>query len=475
MRFCPNCRTRYDNAEDYFCGKCGFKLIDKLPETDAPPKRKESAAKRRMRAKKNPFKDNPNEFIDLYKLYEGHISVDMSKDEIVNKLRNLSGELQTNISNCPTKELMEKAQKLLDCLDHAIMIFEKDKAKYDRDLKKAYEEGKVKEEVQKAAKNLLEEIEKMLAEMNYNGVVRKCNEALQDNVKDVQIYFYLAIADYCLDNKQESFNVITRSLTEFHDDLNTLKLGARFSTNEGAYDYAQGYINRMKSVDAENPLTAAEECYLYESMGNYDLAFKTIDDYLEKNPHDEAFRSFCAYDLIRLSRKFYTEETTSGSMIFTSKEDYESCLTMCEKAESIYRDEITQSALDEAQYFGQTEYNTENIWHMVALLVGGLIYALIGLSAISHDGPNPGAAAFVCVGLGLMYSGFRLHQVSRRPYWQINKFILTGKREKDEERYIRIGNIFVFFVKWSFKLSLWMISTMLIIMAAMASDSNRRS
>ena len=33
MRFCPNCRTRYDNAEDYFCGKCGFKLIDKLPET----------------------------------------------------------------------------------------------------------------------------------------------------------------------------------------------------------------------------------------------------------------------------------------------------------------------------------------------------------------------------------------------------------------------------------------------------------
>jgi hypothetical protein len=47
---------------------------------------------------------------------------------------------------------------------------------------------------------------------------------------------------------------------------------------------------------------------------------------------------------------------------------------------------------------------------------------------------------FGVLGLRLLKNAKKLKTLSYRPYWQINKYLLTGKREAEEEKYIKIGN-----------------------------------
>ena len=140
--------------------------------------------------------------------------------------------------------------------------------------------------------------------------------------------------------------------------------------------------------------------------------------------------------------------------MIADKENYEKCLAVCEKAAEIYNNDYIASRLEDVKFYGQTEYNWDNKWHMLSLILGGLFYAFIGLVGVA-DG-QAGAFVGMLLGFGLVFCGYRLHQVSYRPYWQINKYYMTGKREPAEARYIMIGKIFVGFVKWSFKIGWWL-------------------
>lgn len=419
------------------------------------------------------MKRQSGQFVDYYQKFS--LDPNFSAEEIVAQLRSMQGKRMKQAEMNPFNyELQERIEEDLREFEVAIKIFEKDKTKYDKELEKAYKNGKVSEEVKPITGDFLSELANTLAIGDCGGVVRKCTEALNNNVKDVRLYHYLAMANYGSDNIKLAFNAITLALTEYPNDFFALRLGARYSTEVGAYEYAQGYINRMFEIYPENPTTISEQCYLYEQMGKEEMAFKLIDEYLEKNPTDEDFRRACAYDLVALSHSFYIEDSSSGSMIIASQEKYEKCLATCNKANEIYRDSMTESVLQNAKFFGQTKYNDENLRHTLALFGGALIYGLLGMS-IFHVGPNPGAGMMLTLSLLLFYSGIRLTQVSFRPYWQINKFFMTGKRERSEQFYIWIGNIFAFYLKWSFKISIWIFTFIMLMFAfAWSRDSRDR-
>lgn len=419
------------------------------------------------------MKKKARELVDYYQKFR--LDPNLSAEEIVAQLRSMQGKRMNQQQMNPFDyEFQAKIEEDLQAFEDAIKIFEKDKSKYDKELAKAYKEGRISEEVQPVAREFLEELSQLLSMGNYGVLIRRCNEALSNNVKDVRLYHFLAMANYGSDNMRAAFDAITLALTEYPNDFFSLRLGARYSTDVGAYEYAQGYINRMLEVYPKNPTATSEQCYLYEQMGKEEMAFKLIDEYLEKNPTDEEFRRACAYDLVALSHSFYIEDSSSGSMIIASQEKYEKCLATCNKANEIYRDNMTESVLQNAKFFGQTKYNDENLRHTLALFGGGLIYGLLGLS-IFHVGPNPGAGMMLTLSLLLFYSGIRLTQVSFRPYWQINKFFMTGKRERSEQFYIWIGNIFAFYLKWSFKISIWIFTFIMLLFAfAWSRDSRDR-
>lgn len=324
------------------------------------------------------------------------------------------------------------------------------------------------------AQDLYEEIEAMFLKGNYQGAIRKCMDALNNGVRDYRVYILLAKSYFLLNDTDNSLKTVEDGLQVHPDNLLLLRAGARFS-NEGKHDFdrSQKYINKMLEIDSDNNLANAEQSYLYLSTGKEDLAYQLIDQYVEKHPNDSEFRKSCAYDLVGYSYSCYTKAPDSEAYIIASEEDYQKCLDTCNKAASLYKDENVQTALENAQYYGTVEFNDENKENIMWLFIGGIIYLVCGIvfllgigfgtvmmismaemsmeNFLDMLGGLLGGLVFLVVGILLIRSGFRLRKVSYRPYWQINKFIMTGKREKDEKKYIVIGTIFAGYMKWCIK------------------------
>ena len=394
--------------------------------------------------------------VDYYKKF--HLDPNLTAEELVNKLRSMQGERMRQSSiKAFDYELQAEIEKELKEFESAIKIFERSKEKYDLDLARAYKEGKIDEENQRATKNFLDDLDALLRSGNYGIAIQKCKDALGENMNDPSIYKYLAMANYGAGNKQEAFNVLTSTLTQFPNDFASLRLGARYSADIEAYEYSQGYLNRMLEVYPDRFETVSDQCYLYEKMDKDDIAFKLIDEYLEKNPNDQEFRRACAYDLVNLSHDCYIEDSSSGAMIIAEQDKYEKCVAICNKAAEIYKDETTESVLENAKFFGKTEYNRANLKSTILLFISGLIYFIPGFGVFLVIEGNIMTGILTLLGALQIYSGIRLTQVSFRPYWQINKFFMTGKRERSEQFYVRIGNILAAHLIWSWKLG-WKIT-----------------
>lgn len=384
----------------------------------------------------------PDGFIDYYVVY----SLDRKDDtKTIRKiLLKMQGEYCSQASGGSLNDpaILAKLQENKKNIAEAIKTFKNDERRkeYDAMLDAAYEVGKIDVEAQAMAQDLYEEIEAMFMRGNYQGVVRKCMDALNNNVRDYRIYLLLARSYYALNDALRSLKTVDDGLQIHSENMPLLKAGARFS-NEGTQDYdrAQGYVNRMMEIDPESPIAAAEQSYLYLTNGKADLAYQMIDEYLEKHPTDQEFRQNCAYDLIGYSYSCYTKVPEGDAYVIASEEDYQKSLDVCNKAASLYSDENTQAALDDAKYFGTVEYNKENTEYIIWLFVGGIMYCLSLYGAV--------------IGIPLLYAGYRLRKLSYRPYWQINMSILTGEQAPDEKKYVLIGKIFTGYIKWSFKIA----------------------
>lgn len=408
----------------------------------------------------------PEGIVDFYVMYS--IDKKLSTKEIRKQLLQKQGEIRSNMANgsLNSAEILEKLQEAYNTIAQAVKTFKTDdrRKEYDIALNAAYEAGMIDIAAQTMAQDLYEEIEAMFLKGNYKGTIRKCMDALNNNVRDYRIYILLAQSYFAMKEVDRSLQTVEDGLKVHPDNMPLLRAGARFS-NEGKKDYnkAQTYVNRMMEVDPESPLTTSEQSYLYLSTGKEDLAYQMIDEYVDKHPGDQDFRRDCAYDLIGYSYNCYTKDPNSSAYVIASQEDYQKCLDICNKAAGLYNDENVQNALDNAKSYGQVEFNDENREAIFWLFVGGGLYAFaacVALVALSSSG-SLGAGLVACLPFGilgglLLYCAVKLRKVSYRPYWQINKFILTGKREKGEGKYIIIGKIFVGYIKLGFKLTEWM-------------------
>ena len=497
MKICPNCGAKYDSDNDIFCGECGAKLNDKTTtnstkisdsddvatQTAATQsissteeiqnyRRKKTRTSRRKGSRANNKKpEELAEEIDFYKFFASNKDAKKCKDfepfdrstdrsTIYQSLTSLQGYVCGN-DNTAKQNQQEKLEELKNILNNACKVFKNDdnRKKYDEALDAAYAANKITDQtVEDLPTQPAQNVWQMLAELfdneQYVAVINECNKMIAAGTTDISAYHFKSMASYELGDKKCAYETINETQQKFPNDAWNLKLGARYSTIDGNYNNAQDFINTLTTKQPEHPLATIEQCYLYERMDKQELAFKLIDEYLEKNPHNEDFRRDCAYDMMALSNTYFTRDPESGTYIIASREDYEKCLAVCEKAATIYNNDYIAAKLEDTKFFGQTKYNWDNKWRILALFIGGIFYFLIGLLTIAQGG-----FVGLLLGAGLIFSGYRLHKLSYRPYWQINKYFLTGKREPDEAKYIMIGKIFVGYLKWSFKIGWWITKT----------------
>lgn len=408
----------------------------------------------------------PDGLIDYYVLYG--INRNENTKNVRKNLLQKQGEIRSNMANgsLNSPEILNKLQEAFEEIAKAVKTFKNDERRkeYDIILDAAYKAGKINIETQKVAQELYEELQAMFMRGNYRGVIKRCMEGLNNNIRDYRIYILLAQSYFSLNEIERALSVVDNGLQVHPNNMTLLKAGARFS-NEGKQDYdkAQRYINQMMETDSESPLAISEQGYLYMKMGKKDLAYQLIDDYVEKHPDDTKFRKDVAYDLVGYSYSCYTKAPQGTAYVIASEEDYHECMDSCDKAMSLYNDENVRDALNYTKTFGKVMFNDENKESIFWLFFGGIMYLLggiiflIGIISGMDKGETPLNAIitisvlFILGGL-IIFSAIRLLKLSYRPYWQIYKFILTGKREKGETKYIVIGKIFTGYIKWGLKL-----------------------
>ena len=203
-------------------------------------------------------------------------------------------------------------------------------------------------------------------------------------------------------------------------------------------------------IAPDNSIGHSEQIFLHLRNGKEDLAFREIDTYVAAHPEDESFKRDVAYDIDSYSNGCYYYDQAQNATFIADKESYLKCLKLRSKASEIYSDEHTQKMLANAKYYGKKEWDGWNIESIKMLSIYGLILLYI----------------FPYIGIPLLIIDLAVIFFSFRPYWQINKTYVTGKRGPIEsfvtiigELAARFGGWFIKFiwkmVVWIFKLALW--------------------
>ena len=399
--------------------------------------------------------------MDYYRLYG--IDRAWKAKDIVKAIRKEQADARAHMAALPAgdEETFKKVQKMFNEASEAIKRFktEEKKREYDQLLDEAYRTGQIDMEAQKRAEGLIEEIEAMFVKGNYQAVVKACDDALNRKMYDEKLFSYKARSCSFIGEQSNAFKSIDDGLEMYPSSIDILSTGARlYNVSKNDFDMAQKMINRMFEVEDDNKWANIEQIYLYLMFDKEDLAYKDIDGYLNRHPQDSEFRRACAHDLVSYTMKFHVQDPDTGVYLLISEESYNKCVEIAEKAIGIYEDDITREALNNIRAFGEIEFNEDNKENIGWSAFAAFLYLAMGVISIAVVRESFVVALLpIALGALLCYCTYQLYQVSKRPYWQISKYYLTGKREKKEKKYILIGKILSFYMRWSIKAAVWIV------------------
>ncbi len=390
--------------------------------------------------------ENKNEeIIDYYKVFE----LDRSWNE--KTLRKKLGKWQSMFMHRQNttydKEDLNEINQTLDIIDKAIECLSNvnTRRKYDKELDKAYQEGMINDEVEEQARDALEKAKQFFAKGQLQVAVRFALEAINNKVNDPNAYKILARCYYDLGDYFSSIETIDKGLTIYTDNEYLLWLSARINTITERYDVAQQKINRMLELNPNSSQAHAEQIYFYMYVGEEDIAFQQIDQYIAQHPEDTRFRQETAYNLISFTTNYYFEDIETESLVIIDKVFYTKCVTLCQKAYSLYQDEHTNRNLERAEFFGRREFNKNNSYDLKWLWGVCILSLFISPNALGY----------------YLIPAVLLTIVSFRPYWQINRIYYTGERGWFETIVIWWGRITVALIKWTITAICWLFKFML--------------
>lgn len=378
---------------------------------------------------------------DLYKILNLDRSWDC-KTIKKNVLQEQSLWIKRSGSTNDTEQLMliEERLKLID--EGVRYLFKESRRKlYDEALDKAYKAGKISNEEEEKLKDILAQAKAYYRKGNLKMASKLAQEAIDGQIGDSSAYDVLARCYFDSNNPKRAIEVIDQGAKAFSDDINLIWLGARYAII-GTHDYddAQRRINVLLEKAPNNAIGHSEQVYLHLNKGDDQLAFAEIGNYISAHPNANAFKKNVAHDMAAYARNacYYYDE--DGSAYIADKEGYQRNLDLCTKAEQIYKDEYTSRMVENANFFGQKEWNSWNIESIKTLSLYGAIFVVLGLAAK--------AGAFTVLGLFMLAVDALVVYFSFRPYWQINKTCVTGKMGTLETIVSKFGDVVGRFGGW---------------------------
>lgn len=402
------------------------------------------------------------QMIDYYK--EFNIERSLDEKSIKKQLAKLQQIYLRRQSSTNDKEELSILADVLDKIGEAIrFLTKKDKReKYDRDLEKAYKEGKVNVENEGKAKDLLEQADQMFKRGRFKQAVECALEAIENSPTNEEAYD-LAIRSYAsLEQYDGAFNLLNKAISSVTNKDYFVWLSARlYIVGLHNYEAAQEKINILLAANPDSEVARSEQIFLYMYAGKEDLAFQEIDSYLAQHPGANKFRKDMAYNIIKFSNTSYVIDPNDGVSIIADKQGYERVLRLRKKAYEVFNDEYTKRMLDDAKFYGQRKFNKDNqsnlIWTWVVGIYFGVFFAGEGVNTVvSGTDVGTGLVMFL-LGIFLLAIPTLLTAVSFRPYWQLNRIYLTGNPGLFEKIVLTIANIYT----WLIKKAVWLLWTII--------------
>lgn len=404
------------------------------------------------------FLDASGKFLDFYQIFS--LDQGNSAKECKTELRRIQANIRQAMSDGSLngEEILKRLQEQCDQVTLAMKCFRNDDTKesYDKQLANAYKHNKVSVEAAKLSQELFEEIATYFAKRQYKEVIEKCVSAINNNVRDVRLYEYMAKSYRYIGDTQHALESADSGLKIDPDSLALMKVESRIYTSDYEdYDAAQKIINRMSEINKS--VGTAEQVNLYLNFDKDEMAYQTIDEYVSANPKDEAFKQSCAYDIIGAAYGCYEEcEAEDGQdiLLILSEESYLKCLEYCNKAVSVYDDENTRKELEDAKHFGKKEFNYANKRDIIWCAIGAAVFLICGFSALGQLGFVE-ALPILLFCLLPVAATIALIKESYRPYWKIYRYLYTGKRDTREKIVLGFGWLFSAYIRVGFKISWW--------------------
>lgn len=412
------------------------------------------------------------QMVDYYK--EFNIERNLDEKSIKKQLVKMQQIYLRRQSSTNDKEELSILADILDKIGEAIrFLTKKDKReKYDKDLEKAYKEGRVNAENESKAKDLLEQADQLFKRGRFKQAVECALEAIENSPANEDAYD-LAIRSYAsLEQYDSAFNLLSKAISSVTNKEYFVWLSARlYIVGLHNFEAAQEKINILLEKNPNSEVAHSEQIFLYMYTGKEDLAFQEIDGYLAKHPNADKFKKDMAYNIIKFSDTSYVIDPKDGVSIIADKQGYERVLRLRKKAFEVYNDEYTKRMLDDAKFYGKRKFNKDNqsnlIWTWIVGLYFGVLLSAEGVNTIvSGTDVGTGLVMFL-LGIFLLAIPTLLTVVSFRPYWQLNRIYLTGNPGLFEKIVLTIANIYT----WLIKKAVWLLWTIIKLIFALITSS----
>lgn len=401
---------------------------------------------------------------DYYRIYD--LTRGTRREDLLKDLRRKKNDLIQKQQTAPAEKKVEieaKISKLIILLDDAIKIFKNEEKfkEYNKQLDLAYANGVIDTAYQDELLAGLDEVERLFYSENYGAAINLCNQLISQKGATVQLYEILSKSYYLAGNRGDALNIAEVCARDFPHDSVALDMAVRMSVKAGNdFNKAQSYMNLIIENFADTALESLDQAYILMAQNNLDMGFSVIDDYIKLHPTDKSFRSNAAYDMIAFGNGMFKGNGYDNSIIYLdSPEEYAICKRYADKSREICNDQIVREYAEDIDYYGKVEFNEDNKEPLKWSFIGSVVFSIFGLMAIGaveDMGFSFGLAGFLCllcgIGCGLVY--INLRRVSKRQYWQINKYYMTGERLPKEQLYINIATVLTFVFKYTFKITI---------------------
>ena len=323
--------------------------------------------------------------------------------------------------NAADLDRRQKAEQKLSLLDEAVKIFmdEYSKKKYDAELKKSGQETiVVKEEAahisdRQGYDEVWLRIKSLYESGNTQATIDLCNQAIMCGLSSGEIYETLVEAYAENGDFDQAIATGKTALNKYPGNFNVKYVMARL------YLALNQNLEEVKEITDEilqkNPdlsVVLAMQIEVELCMGNKEKADKDVEEHMNKYPNDMRYKELVASAYARKGDQFFTI-ASNGANYFTSKENYNQCLEMRQKAYELNPCDATKEDYEIMKKYGAKTFDTS--------LIGGIASAVV-VSLFFMDSYMIVSVVLWALSIWMLISAFE-------PKWQVDREAFTGSRK----------------------------------------------